>query len=48
MQESKRPSFTKLRYSPVNLEQLESCHERDESHWFHYPGSGTVKVPLLR
>ena len=48
IQESKHPSFNKLRYSPANLEQLESCYERDRSLQFHYPGSGTVKVPLLR
>ena len=48
IQESKRPSFNKLRYSPANLEQLESCYERDRSLRFHYPSSGTVKVPLLR
>ena len=48
IQESKHPSFNKLRYSPANLEQLESCYERDRSLQFHYPGSETVKVPLLR
>ena len=48
IQESKRPSFNKLRYSPANLEQLESCYERDRSLRFHYLSSGTVKVPLLR
>ena len=35
---SKRLSFTNLRYSPVNLEQLESCYEAVEL-W---------KFPLLR
>ena len=40
IQESKRPSFNKLRYFPANLEQLESCNERAR---FHYLGSGTVR-----
>ena len=36
IQESKQPSFNKLRYSPANLEQLESCYERDRSLRFLY------------
>ena len=47
IQESKRPSFNKLKCSPANLEQLESCYERDRSIWFYYPGIGTVKIHLL-
>ena len=37
IQKLKRPLFNKLRYSPANLEQLESCYERDRSLRFHYP-----------
>ena len=48
IQELKQPSLNKLRYFPANLEQLESCYERDRSLRFCYPDCGTVKVPLLR
>ena len=35
VQELKWLSFTKFRHSPANLEQLESCYEKDRNLQFH-------------
>ena len=40
--------FTKLRYSPVNLEQLKHYYKKDRSLQYHNPGREIVKVPQLQ
>ena len=47
IQESKRPSFNKLRCSPANLKQLENCCEKDRSAYsVLLPGQWNCESPL--